>query len=54
MERLIKRYARTRLYDTQEARYVTISDLRQWVAKGSEFVVIEADTGEDITEVLLA
>jgi polyhydroxyalkanoate synthesis regulator protein len=32
--RLIKRYARTRLYDTQAARYVTLRDLRSWVAKG--------------------
>jgi polyhydroxyalkanoate synthesis regulator protein len=54
MKKLIKRYARTRLYDTQEARYVTISDLREWIAKGLEFVVIDADTGDDITKVLLA
>jgi hypothetical protein len=50
MKKVIKRYARTHLYDTQEARYVTISDLREWVAKGLEFVVIDADTGDDITK----
>jgi polyhydroxyalkanoate synthesis regulator protein len=54
MKKLIKRYARTRLYDTQEARYVTISELREWEVKDLEFVVVDADTGDDITEVLLA
>jgi polyhydroxyalkanoate synthesis repressor PhaR len=52
--RLIKRYARSRLYDTQAARYVTLRDLRSWVAKGIAFVVIDAETGDDITRVLLA
>lgn len=27
---LIKRYARSRLYDTARGRYVTIDELRQW------------------------
>jgi polyhydroxyalkanoate synthesis regulator protein len=54
MKKLIKRYARTRLYDTQEARYVTISELREWEVNDLEFVVIDADTGDDITQVLLA
>jgi polyhydroxyalkanoate synthesis regulator protein len=54
MKKLIKRYARTRLYDAQEARYVTISELREWEVKDLEFVVIDADTGDDITQVLLA
>ncbi|MBR0937099.1 polyhydroxyalkanoate synthesis regulator DNA-binding domain-containing protein [Bradyrhizobium jicamae] len=30
MPRLIKRYARSRLYDTQAARYVTLADLQEW------------------------
>jgi polyhydroxyalkanoate synthesis regulator protein len=54
MKKLIKRYARTRLYDTQAARYVTISELREWEAKDLGFVVIDAETGDDITQVLLA
>jgi polyhydroxyalkanoate synthesis repressor PhaR len=52
--KLVKRYARSRLYDTQAARYVTIADLRSWAAKGIQFAVVDAETGDDITQVLLA
>ena len=52
--KLIKRYARSRLYDTQAARYVTVADLRSWTAKGVQFIVIDAETGDDVTRVLLA
>jgi polyhydroxyalkanoate synthesis repressor PhaR len=54
MPRLVKRYGRSRLYDTQAARYVTVADLRAWVSKGIPFTVIDAETGDDITRVLLA
>jgi polyhydroxyalkanoate synthesis regulator protein len=54
MPKLVKRYARSRLYDTQVACYVTVADLRSWAAKGVAFVVIDAETGDDITQVLLA
>ncbi len=52
--RIVKRYARTRLYDTAAARYVTIGDLRAWLAAGVMFVVIDTETGDDVTRVLLA
>jgi polyhydroxyalkanoate synthesis regulator protein len=32
---LIKRYARSRLYDTINRRYVTLDELREWSASGS-------------------
>jgi len=54
MAKLVKRYARHRLYDTEEARYVTLSDLQSWAAMGIAFVVIDVETGDDITRVLLA
>lgn len=54
MPKLIKRYARSRLYDTQAARYVTLADLREWRARGLAFTVIDAETNQDITGVLLA
>ena len=53
MPKLVKRYARSRLYDTEALRYVTVADLMLWVSKGISFVVIDAETGEDITRVLL-
>jgi polyhydroxyalkanoate synthesis regulator protein len=54
MAKLIKRYARTRLYDTQGARYVTLADLQEWQTRGLAFTVIDVETGQDVTKVLLA
>ena len=54
MARLVKRYARSRLYDTQEGRYVTLDDLRLWASRGVPFTVVDAESGDDITRVLLA
>jgi polyhydroxyalkanoate synthesis repressor PhaR len=54
MTRLVKRYARSRLYDTQSASYVTVVDLRSWAARGVRFTVIDVETGDDITRVVLA
>jgi polyhydroxyalkanoate synthesis regulator protein len=51
---LVKRYARSRLYDTAALRYVTVGDLRDWLARGMPFVVRDRETGDDITTVLLA
>jgi polyhydroxyalkanoate synthesis regulator protein len=51
---LVKRYARSRLYDTAALRYVTVGDLRDWLARGVPFVVRDRETGDDITAVLLA
>jgi polyhydroxyalkanoate synthesis regulator protein len=49
---LIKRYAR--FYDSSRPRYVTVDELRDWERKGIIFTVVDAETGEDITRVLLA
>jgi polyhydroxyalkanoate synthesis regulator protein len=51
---LVKRYARDRLYDTVAGRYLTAADLKTWMARAISFVVIDTETGEDITRVLLA
>jgi polyhydroxyalkanoate synthesis regulator protein len=51
---VIKCYARSRLYDAARGRYVTIETLRAWHARAVAFTVIDADTGADITRVLLA
>jgi polyhydroxyalkanoate synthesis regulator protein len=50
---LVKQYARSRLYDTTNQRYVSVEQLRSWTAEGLAFAVIDAETGEDITGVLL-
>ena len=50
---LIKRYDNRRLYNTVTAAYVTLDDLESMVLSGEEFVVRDAQTGEDVTRVLL-
>jgi polyhydroxyalkanoate synthesis regulator protein len=51
---LIQRYARSRLYDTSNLRYVTVDELRDWERKDIIFTVLDVETGEDVTRVLLA
>ena len=46
---LVKRYARSRLYDTENRRYVSVEQLKTWVAERVAFAVIDAETGADIT-----
>ena len=36
---LVKRYARSRLYDTTHNRYVSVEELRGWLAKRVAFCV---------------
>jgi polyhydroxyalkanoate synthesis regulator protein len=50
----VKRYARCRLYDAVNRRYVTVEQLRDWKAKGIAFSVKDTETGADISRVLLA
>jgi polyhydroxyalkanoate synthesis repressor PhaR len=52
-ERVIKKYANRRLYDTEESRYVALEDIRQLVMDGRPFRVIDAQGGVDITRGIL-
>jgi polyhydroxyalkanoate synthesis repressor PhaR len=49
----IKKYANRRLYNTATSSYVTLDDLAKMVKAGSEFVVHDAKTGEDLTRAVL-
>jgi polyhydroxyalkanoate synthesis regulator protein len=51
---LVKRYAGSRLYDTAQARYVSLEELREWRARRIAFEVRDAETGDDVSRVLLA
>jgi len=51
---VVKRYGRSRLYDTTALRYVTVDELRRWWHDQIAFVVIDTETGDDVTRVLLA
>ncbi|WP_019644941.1 polyhydroxyalkanoate synthesis repressor PhaR [Novispirillum itersonii] len=49
----IKKYANRRLYNTATSSYVTLDHLCQMVKDGTEFVVYDAKTGDDITRSVL-
>ena len=49
----IKKYANRRLYNTSTSSYVTLDHLCQMVKEGTDFVVYDAKTGEDITRSVL-
>jgi polyhydroxyalkanoate synthesis repressor PhaR len=49
----IKKYANRRLYNTASSSYVTLDHLCQMVKEGTDFVVYDAKTGEDITRSVL-
>lgn len=51
---LIRKYANRRLYNTATGAFVTLEDLRRFVADGQSFVVIDAKTGNEITSSVLA
>ena len=50
---IVKRYAGRRLYDPAAGAYLTLDDLAQRVEEDEDFVVTEAETGEDITRSVL-
>lgn len=50
---IIKKYANRRLYNTATSSYVTLDNLATMVKEGSDFVVYDAKSGEDITRKVL-
>ena len=50
---VIKKYPNRRLYDTNESKYVTLSDVRKLVLEETPFCVIDKKSGEDITRNIL-
>src|SRR5690606_8165666 len=50
---VIKKYANRRLYNTASSSYITLEDLAKMVRQGTEFVVLDAKTGTDITHQIL-
>ena len=49
----IKKYANRRLYNTATSSYVTLDHLAQMVKDGTDFVVYDAKSGDDITRSVL-
>ena len=52
-ERLIRKYANRRLYDTVDSRHVTLEDLRQLIVSGHRLKVVDEKSGEDLTRPVL-
>src|ERR1700691_5800090 len=50
---VIKKYANRRLYNTRSSAYVTLEHLSEMVKDGTDFVVYDAKTNEDITRQVL-
>ena len=50
---IIKKYANRRLYNTDTSSYITLDNLAQMVRENTDFVVLDAKTGDDITHAIL-
>jgi polyhydroxyalkanoate synthesis repressor PhaR len=50
---IIKRYAGKRLYDPTVSAYLTLEELAERIEDDENFVVTEAETGEDVTRSVL-
>lgn len=51
--RVVKKYGNRRLYDTTESKYVTLEELAASVRAGAEVRVIDAQSGNDLTQTVL-
>lgn len=49
----IKKYPNRRLYNTQQSAYITLEDVSDLIKKGSRIQVIDVNTGDDITPLVL-
>ena len=52
-ERVIRKYANRRLYDTGSSRHVTLEDLRRLIVEGEKLKVVDDKSGEDLTRAVL-
>ena len=51
--RIVTKYANRRLYDSEESRYVTLTDIRRLVRNKINFIVWDRTNGTDITRAIL-
>jgi polyhydroxyalkanoate synthesis repressor PhaR len=51
---LIKRYANRKLYNTEASRYITLKGVSELVRQGRDIRVIDNESGDDITPVVLS
>lgn len=53
MTTVIKRYQNRKLYDVEQSRYVTTDDLARMIREGQTVQVVDHETDEDITPMVL-
>lgn len=51
--RIIKKYPNRRLYDTEQSRYITLTNIKELVMAGIKFQVLDTNTEEDLTRTIL-
>ncbi len=49
----IKKYNNRRLYDTKQSAYVTLEDVAGLIKNGSRVKVVDANSGDDVTALIL-
>ena len=47
---IIKKYGNRRLYDTGDSRYITLDELAAKIKGGTDVRVVDAQTGDDLTQ----
>src|ERR1700720_4245403 len=52
-QRVIKKYANRRLYDSTGSRHVTLDDIRKLIVAGEKVKVVDDKSGEDLTRAVL-
>jgi polyhydroxyalkanoate synthesis repressor PhaR len=52
--RQIKKYANRKLYDTEAKRYISLGGIASLVRQGEDIQVVDNQTGEDITSLILS
>jgi polyhydroxyalkanoate synthesis repressor PhaR len=50
---LIKKYPNRRLYNTETSEYITVKDVAELIKAGNRVEVKDANTGEDVTALVL-
>ncbi len=51
---LIKRYANRKLYNTESSRYITLKGISELVREGKDIRVIDNESGDEITPIILS
>ncbi len=51
---MIKKYANRKLYDTRTSHYITLDGIADLVRDGHTIEVVDRDSGQDLTQVILS